>query len=351
MNKVTKEVTDFEAKLQNEYKDWKTKLTGGLDNTQVFVSLGILGCFFASYTIINFTLGNTRDQYTITSGCYCRSNARIPYVVSFTVLLITWFIFHTYIFIKRTIKRNLRFAEYCCNHCNCRTILKCLENALACVARRIVAVTEAVIHRIKASICKYVCCDPPLTKSEDESPGNKEDAQYLNEYYENLLWYRYYKLYVVGYSKDIKPKTPIETKTDPPKNLQGTSNGKHSGYLQKNTDVECFRPYYLLWKLTRIVLVLLQYVAQGTTVPILMLQIFDTYALLCFSPVGEYCETVSEYKVHLAQAAITISFYFCVALAQLTSVLLEWEEKSDVAMVGKKMNDAPTTVVIVTNHS
>ena len=74
-----------------------------------------------------------------------------------------------------------------------------------------------------------------------------------------------------------------------------------------------------------------------------MLQVFDTYALLCFIP-DLYCKTASEYKIHLAQVAITISFYFCIALAQLTSALLEWDERAyqkENTVIGKMPAESP----------
>ena len=59
------------------------------------------------------------------------------------------------------------------------------------------------------------------------------------------------------------------------------------------------------------------------TVPLLLLQIFDTYSFLCFSP-DSYCSHTTEYKQHVVQAAITLFFYCSLVMSHLTSTLLIW---------------------------
>ena len=310
-----KKVSDFEEGLEKECKDWKSKLTGGLDNTQVLISLFILGFFYSMYTITNYTLGNTRDQYSVTSGCYCRKNARTPYRAWFGLCLTIWIIFHTYIFFERSLK-----SPKCC--CDRGKVMEAMRH---CIWKHI-------------STCISTCLKNCFCKREDNipNPGTPAPRDKLNlEHYERILWYRYYKLYVVGYSKDIKPDLPDEIKTKPNRPVSAPpvidtdcvkaedTDGHRCCYLECQNCCRCFYRYIFQWP-AHFILVLLKYIAQGTTVPILMLQVFDTYALLCFFPDGKYCETASEYKIHLAQAAITISFYFCIALALLTNALLEW---------------------------
>ena len=162
---------------------------------------------------------------------------------------------------------------------------------------------------------------------EHHTPDDREITKLQR--YEKILWYRYYQLYVVGYSKDIKPDKPSKASSS----LQ--SKGYNCFDAIDGCKGRCINCYHYFRNLNYAFLVLLKYIAQGTTVPLLMLQVFDTYALLCFSPDGTYCETVSEYKVHLAQAAITISFYLCIALAQLTSAMLDWYDQSS----GQKINN------------
>ena len=124
VNTAVKEIGEFDDKLVKATKDWKSKLTGGLGDEQLTLSLFILGLFYAIYSITNFTLGNTRDQYTIVNACYCNRDAKVPYRVSFGLLLSFWIIAHTYIFITRNskykaaLKLVLKYFAYCCCCCN-----------------------------------------------------------------------------------------------------------------------------------------------------------------------------------------------------------------------------------------
>ena len=94
-----------------------------------------------------------------------------------------------------------------------------------------------------------------------------------------------------------------------------------------NINMMCCGHYFpsahILKGVIRGFLFLIKYVSQLVTVPLLLLQMFDTYSLLCFSP-DLYCSNTSEYKLHLAQAAITLLFYCSLTMSQLTSAILAW---------------------------
>ena len=120
-------ILKFEDDLEDKFKDWKTKLTGALDNSQVFMSLFILICFNAIYAIINHCLENNRDQYTITAGCHCRDNAKKPYRRLFYAVLSAWFAIHTYIFIKRNFKDLEIFVPRHCMLLPVHTLRECME--------------------------------------------------------------------------------------------------------------------------------------------------------------------------------------------------------------------------------
>lgn len=296
-------VEKFEGKIKTEVKDWKSKLSAGLDNRQVIVSLVILGIFYTAYAITNYSLGNTRDLYSITSGCHCRRLHRCLYRWFFGVFSGLWILVHTYISISK--HKTLRYYFCCCYRCYEKGYHS--NNPSGQAGKR--------------------------KGKQDEPDCSGRDKMYIANY-EAILWYRYYKLYVSGYSKDVVPKTKT---TDHHQNNKGTVNDSDNQYPCCCSESQCctslgtikcrdFRNLLLkVKKLVRFVLLILKYIAQGATVPILMLQVFDTYALLCFSPNGEYCRKASEYEIHLTQAAITISFYFCIAAAQLANTLLEWE--------------------------
>ena len=68
-----------------------------------------------------------------------------------------------------------------------------------------------------------------------------------------------------------------------------------------------------------------KYCAQAATVPLILLQMFDTYAFLCFASNEAFCTPTSEYRIHAFQTMITIGFYCSLALSLLASTILEWK--------------------------
>jgi len=311
-------VLHFEKGLEKEVKGWKSKLTLGLDNTQVLISLIILGSFYFAYNITNYSLGNTRDQYSITGACFCRQKAQRFYRLWFYLFLVIWLIIYTYIFLEQTLKK-----------------IECLQN----YGKFMEALRKFSFWKDRGkdlvAFCRYCCCKNKNVGMLPTSEPNLDNENRKNfrelEHYERILWYRYYKLYVVGYAKDIKPE-PLKTYKKDGKPGQAFDSLEVSDINRRNyiccSDCCkgcCQHCHYILRSPVRFVLLLLKFIAQAATVPILMLQVFDTYALLCFLPNGEYCRTATEYKINVALAAITMSFLFCIVLAQLTSALLEWD--------------------------
>lgn len=321
---TVQKVQDFEEGLEKEVKDWKSKLTAGLDNTQVFISLAFLGCFYTAYALTNYSLGNTRDLDSITSGCHCRHKARTLYRLWFYLFSSLWALVHTYIYVERSLKS----LELC--NLKPRTCGKLIEAILSYIISNCKDLCCYIICRFRSG-CS--CCPAYNPPNQGSGEIRLSDRDKLNiKHYERILWYRYYKLYVAGYSKDIEPEPNTDTKTEStPAASSPTREGTSDDYVcccrQSGCMIHfknCYRRVFLNI-LVRFILVLLKYIAQGATVPILMLQVFDTYAFLCFSPNVNYCRTASEYEIHLAQAAITMSFYFSIAVAQLASTLLQWD--------------------------
>ena len=102
-----------------------------------------------------------------------------------------------------------------------------------------------------------------------------------------------------------------------------------------NINMICCGHYFpgahILKGVVRGFLFLIKYVSQLVTVPLLLLQMFDTYSLLCFSP-DLYCSNTSEYKLHLAQTAITLLFYCSLILSQLTRTMLDWPKDKNASL-------------------
>ena len=120
--------------------------------------------------------------------------------------------------------------------------------------------------------------------------------------------------------------------TDPMKQHPPTNgNRNHGGELGKVTPQHATKSessdcgcqctcYYII----NIFFTGVKYVAQLATVPLILVQMFDTYSLLCFVPNEEYCTSTSEYRIHAVQTILTVSFYCSLALSLLANTILDW---------------------------
>ena len=70
-------------------------------------------------------------------------------------------------------------------------------------------------------------------------------------------------------------------------------------------------------------LYILKYISQLASVPLVLLQIFDTYSFLCFSP-NSYCSHTTEYKLSLLQTIIALLFLCTLVTSQLVDTMLLW---------------------------
>ena len=80
-------------------------------------------------------------------------------------------------------------------------------------------------------------------------------------------------------------------------------------------------PLFVLHFAFHIVLKCVQFIAQLAVVPLQLIQVFDTYAFLCFTG-DNYCSLNAEYKLHLDQTALTFAFYCSLTLSFLFSSML-----------------------------
>ena len=72
-----------------------------------------------------------------------------------------------------------------------------------------------------------------------------------------------------------------------------------------------------------VILLVSRLIAQLAIVPLLMIQMFDTYAYLCFAA-HSYCGMTAEYRLHFDQTAITFGFYCSLMVSLLTTTMLRW---------------------------
>ena len=310
-----------------EEQSWKSKLSAAFNDEQVFFSLLLLGVYYIGYTIAKARFdadsASLAEDERFIQSCYCSTHQRSFFRSWFIIFCVIWLMIHSYVFVAQV------FAKTCPNLGH--IIIGILTIGSVCLDR---------VLSIFICICK-LCKKAEPTNSQNQLLKIPEIPKTELENILRLLWFQYCKLYVAGYAKDDK-KVKIMINNEEPQNKDQTDTVKeHCCFLQytsQEDDCVCCKrhvtcpiicseqPYsssHILKGIIRFFLILIKYVSQLVTVPLLFLQIFDTYSLLCFSP-DLYCSRTSEYKLHLAQTAITLLFYCSLALSQLASTMLAW---------------------------
>ena len=281
---------NLEVNLKEKQGDWKSKLSGAFNSEQIFISLAILSVFYIGYTIFN-GLSDVMANYEGDGfeSCYCEHTHRYFYRAWFSIGCIAWSLLLTYTYI---------------------------------------------IVRFPASETN----NSHANRARSNNDGNSIHIMI------KVLRFEYYKLYVTGYDKGGNEK-PIDANDQPERGNDDNSDGKEKElpciccivYVKeaKNSVGEYCGCRHtcntqglgnrvsILKNMNYTLLLVIKFLAQFVTLPLLLLQIFDTHSLLCFSP-QLFCTTSSESKAHLAQAAISILFYFSLALSQLASTMLSW---------------------------
>ena len=307
-------------------EDWKNKLSPAFNEEEILYSLVVLGNFYVVYVIVKASFdvhdNSADDEERFVESCFCSLNQRFFYRFWFGFCSALWFIIHSYSFFAQlSIKRFHQFGDimkvflafcivcpcYCLSNVNhvYKDLCDCLKQCRSCTC------------------CKKLNATKKLTS--DSTVDNGEIKLIRKNI--SLLWFQYCKLFVIGYTKYydiIQPITTIMKKSeDRPK---GTTK---KGEICSDIKIMCYKEYCPKYTI-RAILFAVKYLSQLVTVPLLLLQIFDTYSFLCFSP-DLYCSHTTEYKQHVVQAAITLFFYCSLVISHLTSTLLIWNPwpKSD----------------------
>ena len=308
---------DIELYHDNEanIEDWETKLSSTFTEDDMIFSIIVLGIFYLVYAITKSTYdltdNNASDEEQFTQSCFCDANQQHILRWLFSLCCVLWFLLHLYTF----------FSQFCVQRCH--KFRNCI---------RIVPTCSIVC------IEYFLCC---FYKHSSISSENK----YYKEEEVKQLWFEYSKLYVIGYNDyerrqnvriDTQPQSPpvrnccccFQCKTN------DQSQNEHNKYScicfgkQKSCPdlnfICCSETFpFSLEYLIHIPLYVLKYISQLASVPLLLLQIFDTYSFLCFSP-NSYCSRTTEYEVHLLQTGITLLFFWSLITSQLANIMLLW---------------------------
>ena len=152
---------------------------------------------------------------------------------------------------------------------------------------------------------------------------------------EDLKWLEYYNMHITGgYIKKIKFKKikkgimeaigPITN--DKPKQASHDKDEEKKDFMDGKADSEgnyCCSGCSYVFCFVCFILEACRIIAQRATVPLLMVQAFDTYAFLCFTG-NEYCSETTQYDIPLSQAAFTFAFSVSIMVSTLTVAMLKW---------------------------
>ena len=360
-------------------EDWKSKLSPAFSEEEILYSLLVLGNFYVVYVIVKASFdvhdNSIDDEQRFVESCFCSLNQRIFYRFWFGFCVLLWILIHSYSFFAQlsalhqfedVMKVFLAFCIVCPCYC-LNGVYKCLCNCLKWCLSKCRCKHNEVKNNHNISIeSKSLIPDskkqsPTANNTVGFDQGNKIKSLRKNI---SLLWFQYCKLYVIGYTRYHDKRQSIEIIMENNNEVTDDSREMENAYgccflecKKRGEDATCTHPCcclrcsrqccsqcrnestcpdvnimccnkyfpdrFLLKDITRAFLFLVKYLSQLATVPLLLLQIFDTYSFLCFSP-DSYCSHTTEYKQHVVQAAITLFFYCSLVISHLTSTLLIW---------------------------
>ena len=317
---------DSKKSDKNTISDWKDALSGALNDTQLSFALVVLFIFFAVYTFFNgvFIDSNRKDVDVVkdiqNDNCNCKSSHKNFYIAWFTICSTLWVLgpFVLWIF-------------QCCNCCsstlNCTNAIVKPHNWITIIADKLKSCNPKKIKEAGNTILKVL----KLFKV-DKLKGPLKNI-------EDLKWLEYYNMHITGsYIKKIKFKKikksimeaigPITN--DKPQQPSNDKEEERKDLIDGKVDVSeeilgncCCSGCSFVFCLVCFILEVCRIIAQRATVPLLMIQAFDTYAFLCFTG-NEYCTETTQYDIPLGQAAFTFAFSVSIMASTLTVAMLKW---------------------------
>ena len=329
MSESNQDQDDMQAQLKaGKVADWKRTLTGALDEQRLFGALATLGIFYVGYIIANASYNNNNnDEDDIIYNCTCKPTHRRFYIGWSVVCYILWISWHLLMFFHNEFPPTVSLRK---KYCKCETKKSFSPSG---------NIGSKNYRGFKSFITSFCCLHNPTKLFR----------------YESYLWTQYYELYVIGITKNEEnfkldkvqnymigafmsgpdhsdgPDLPRSRSTHhddtvPLTNedeLAKASNTAASNEIAMNVGYSKCEPIYVMQLVIHVILSIIRLLAQATIVPLLMIQMFDTYAFLCFAS-DNYCNMRAEYRLHLDQTAVTFGFYCSLMISLLTTTMLRW---------------------------
>ena len=352
-----------------QYHNWKQTLSGALNDKQLVSGLGVLFVFYVFYSFFN-TITGDKDVDSVT--CQCPTNHRSYYeaivylsISIWTVIFASIAIYDGYKLYKNPLSGfspksnqdgddddnvddddNGENGENPCRICGISIYLRTITKS-----------------------CRTVTSNKAPGPEETTNIYSKMDNQL--KHYENHFWLEFYKAYSVGAgayesmslpniksvilreiqeakcsnASDTRNRDGNTTKNDqddgtdssnPSDNNNEENNDNNDGGT-KNADQDdgsengmqelAKQSFFFFYPF----LVIVRFFAQLALIPVLILQMLNTYAWICLTE-DHYCEDdESRYQLGLAQTYLTFTFYIALLIAILSTIMLRWFPYSKLA--------------------
>lgn len=342
--------TGVDALSNSNGSDWKNSLSGALDEERLLCALAVLCIFYIGQVLANaYHENNNKDEDTIMETCGCRPEHRAFYITWSIICYLLWFVCHSLLLLHNNpssldkLKKLFKFF-FCMRRNNHNSVQWKWEWKCCCCI----------------TICKSLDKYEVISGSSNSWITKIKNQYEPIDHYKYHLWTQYYELYVVGITKKsdaYQVDEIIFNKTKPDDKKQSTNKNPTKKRIKNNDKADLLNnieippdtesnssfkapikgattvtalPHetnqlllYCIQTVLYYILGIIRYMAQLSIVPLLMIQIYDTYAYLCFTA-NNYCSTTSQYKLHLDQTAMTFAFYCSLMVSLLSTTMLRW---------------------------
>ena len=337
-------MVDAMAENSSAAELWKSALSGSLDEKRMLFGLLLLSLFYVVYINVSANQSNeSKDEHTITHNCSCRADHRSFYVAWSAFCFFLWILIHiiltipqinSYPFLQlsgREIFKKTFIAL------KCRCLKKSKQATISGDSPSNKQCSNSKLNKSRGANYMTSCCTTfKMSCTKLKTTVLQHDAIHQYEYY---LWTKYYELYVVGITKKddefslqsidkfINNKLCAHDATDGRQNEEppGSETQKPESKAGIYTALSHIQEgcSYGVQITLHLFLVLILFLAQLAVIPLLMIQVFDTYAFLCLAA-DNYCTVESEFTLHFHQTVVTFAFYCSLMVSFLTSTMLRW---------------------------
>ena len=337
----------------NQASDWKKALSGALDEERLLCALVVLCIFYIGLTLGNaYHDNNEKDEDEITESCDCKHEHMAFYRGWSIICYALWLGCHCVVHLNNN---PTHFEK-----------LKVLVKKLLLIREN---KRDSVQWKWQTKCCYCITC---ITGGKVEI--NKTDIAFEDKINNSKyhLWTQYYELYVIGITKNSekselnhmldkyiiakeaekrkhhkaskqKKSTVVRKRKESEGNEPTTEDTAHLvEHMEGHSNIQAITPTAQAETTTALpryqidqsctsrvqtvfhhILSLIRFIAQLAVVPLLMIQILDTYAYLCFTA-NSYCNMRSQYKLHLDQTAMTFAFYCSLMISLLSTTMVRW---------------------------